>query len=151
MNEDSIKKGNLIVGRHQFKRGIYRLYYTVFCATIWVKISIQFWRRVLFVVLHWYKEYNERNRCLWAFFRRFDWLFLDQQATESNQIKKKSISQYFEYLDKLDDAIGDSISDSHRDEYVNVNEYSRTIMYFLFWRIINLITRDGGRQRNFKR
>ena len=25
-----------------------------------------------------------------------------------------------------------------------MNEYPRTIMYFFFWRIINLITRDGG-------
>ena len=25
-----------------------------------------------------------------------------------------------------------------------MNEYSRTIMYFFFWRIINLITRDDG-------
>ena len=47
-------------------------------------------------------------------------------------------------MDKLDDAIGDSISDSHRDEYVNVNEYPRTIMYFFIWHIINLITRNGG-------
>ena len=44
-------------------------------------------------------------------------------------------------MDKLDDAISDTSSNSNRDEYVNVNEYRRTIMY---WRIINLITRDGG-------
>ena len=25
-----------------------------------------------------------------------------------------------------------------------MNEYPRTIMYFFIWRIINLITRDGG-------
>ena len=49
-----------------------------------------------------------------------------------------------EYLDKLDDAISDTNSDRDRDEYVNENEYPRTIMYFFFWRIINLITRDGG-------
>ena len=50
-----------------------------------------------------------------------------------------------EYLDKLDDAISDTNSNSNRDEYVNVNEYRRTIMY---WRIINLITRGGGDNKN---
>ena len=48
-----------------------------------------------------------------------------------------------EYLDKLGDAISDTNSDIYIDEYINVNEYPRTTMYFLFWRIINLITRDG--------
>ena len=63
-----------------------------------------------------------------------------------NQVKsiRKVFSEILEYLDKLDDAISDSNSDSHRDEYINVNEYPRTIMYFFIWRIINLITRDGG-------
>ena len=48
-----------------------------------------------------------------------------------------------EYLDKLDDAISDTNSDIYIDKYIDVNEYPRTIMYFFFWRIINLITGVG--------
>ena len=56
-----------------------------------------------------------------------------------------------EYLDKLDDAISDSNIDSNRDEYINVNEYPGTIIYFFFWSIVNLITRDGGNTKNLDR
>ena len=56
-----------------------------------------------------------------------------------------------EYLDKLDDAISDSNSESDRYEYINVNEYPRTIMYFFIWRIINLANRDGGDNKNLDR
>ena len=63
-----------------------------------------------------------------------------------NQVKsrRKVFPDISEYLDKLDDAISETNSDRDRDEYVNMNEYPRTIMYFFFSRIINLITRDGG-------
>ena len=95
------------------------------------------------VEINWYKEYIESCRCLWDLSRRFDWLFLYRQL--QNQVKsiRKVFSEILEYLDKLDDAISDSNSDSNRYEYINMNEYPRTIMYFLFCRIINLITKDG--------
>ena len=66
-----------------------------------------------------------------------------KQATGSSQIKKKSFSDILEYLDKLDGALSDSESDSNIDESINVNEDPRTIMYFFFWWIINLVTRNG--------
>ena len=70
-----------------------------------------------------------------------------------NQVKprKKVFLEILENLDKLDDAISNSDTDSNRDEYINVNEYPGTIMYFLFWRIINLITRYGGDNKNLDR
>ena len=50
-----------------------------------------------------------------------------------NQVKsrRKVFLEILEYLDKLDDEISDSDTDNNRDEYINVNEYPRTIMYFL--------------------
>ena len=64
-----------------------------------------------------------------------------------NQVKsrRKVFPDILEYLDKIDDAISDSNADRNIDEYINVNEYPRTIMY---WRIINLITRGGGDNKN---
>ena len=51
-----------------------------------------------------------------------------------NQVKprKKVFLYILEYLDKLDDIISDSDTDSNTDEYINVNEYPRTIMYSSF-------------------
>ena len=51
-----------------------------------------------------------------------------------NQVKsrKKVFPSILEYLDKLDDAISDTNSDRDRDEYINMNEYPITIMYYSF-------------------
>ena len=51
-----------------------------------------------------------------------------------NQVKprKKVFLEILEYLDKLDDAISDSDTNSNRDEYINVNGYPGNIMYFSF-------------------
>ena len=58
--------------------------------------------------------------------------------------RRKLFLEILRYLEKLYHAISDSDTNSNRDEYKNVNEYTRTIMYFFFLRIINLITIDGG-------
>ena len=124
------KKSSFIVGRHQFERSIYRLYYTYFCTTIWIKMSIQFWQLVLLVFIPWYKWYNERCRCLWDFSEYLidcSWMPLIKNQVKS---RRKVFLEILEYLDKLDDEISDSDTDNNRDEYINVNEYPRTIMYF---------------------
>ena len=57
------------------------------------------------------------------------WINRQQNKVKS---RRKAFPSILEYLDKLDDAISDSNSDRDRDEYVHVNDYPRTIMYFSF-------------------